>query len=111
MTRQLDLFDPPATHSHDPETSRLALDAHESTGARGRNQRIVLDMVKRWPGYTACELWMTATPDEIQKLKELQEIRRRCCDLESKGLVVKGPARLCRVKNTRQTTWVAFTGR
>jgi len=103
-----DLPDPPSTHAHDPDTSREAIDSHEASGARTRNQRLVLFLVKDHPGLTAVELWSVASESVKEKLSDYYEIRRRLCDLESKGLVLKGKARKCRIKNTTQTTWEPY---
>lgn len=103
-----DLPDPPAHHTDDPDSSREALDVHESSGQRAHNQRLVYSLVKSLSGSTAVELWANA-PEHVQgQLKEMQEIRRRLCDLERKGLVQKGPIRPCRVRGTKQVTWVPF---
>lgn len=105
-----DLPDPPAAHNVDPDTSREALDAHENSGARARNQRLVLFLVKDHPSLTAVELWNVASDSIKVELKEMQEVRRRLCDLESKGLVQKGKPRKCGVRGTTQSTWEPFRG-
>jgi len=103
-----DLPDPPSTHAHDPDTSREAIDNHEANGARARNQRLVLFLVKDHPGLTAVELWSVASDAIKADLKEMQEIRRRLVDLQAKGLVNPGPSRKCNVRGTKQTTWTPY---
>lgn len=96
---------PPATHRHDPPTSGEALEQHEASGARERHCVIVLRLVRERPGSTACELWAGAAPRCQAELKEMQEVRRRLCDLTARSLVEQGEARPCRVRGTRQVTW------
>ncbi len=106
-----DLFDairdPAAHHTGDPMTSIEALDSHEESGARSRNQRLVHYLVSRNPGCTAVEIWENADPTSRETLKEMQEVRRRLTDLERKGLVKVGAARKCTVRGTKQQTYTA----
>jgi hypothetical protein len=105
------LFDnlpnPPAVHTTDPETSREALDTHESSGRRERHKMIVLDLVRQFPRRTAIELWELASECEKAALKEPQEIRRRLFDLHKTGQVHQRDARKCSVRGTRMMTWEA----
>lgn len=94
----------PVTHRADPETSREAASSHIASGNRERNANIVLELVKRFPGSTAVELWEQAG-DAQQVLKEMQEVRRRLVDLESAGVACKGDARPCKVKSTKMVVW------
>ena len=102
------IFDPPAYHTADPETSREALDSHEAAGKRDRHKTLVLELVRRAPLSTAIELWNeTTTRDERFELKEPQEVRRRLTDLLKTGRVHQRDARYCRVKGSKMVTWEA----
>lgn len=103
MTRTL--FDNPAAHANDPPTSHDAARQHTASGRRKRHAEIVLQLVRREPGRTACELFAWATLGEQSVLGEQQEVRRRLTDLLHKALVRQGPARGCEVRNTKQITW------
>ena len=91
-------------HRHDPPASRLA--ACRSSHKRDANIQLVVELVKRNPGQTACELWDKASAEDRLKLFELQEIRRRLVDAEAEGLVVKSEQpRACTSRGTQQHVW------
>ena len=94
------LFDNPITHSHDPETSRIAAKRIVKTGARNKHAAKVLDLVKTYADATAVELMELSCGD----LDEYQ-VRRRLVDLEHAGLITKSGARLCRSRGTKMSTW------
>lgn len=101
-----DLFDfGTVAHDVDPLTSHEAAEAHTSSGNRSRCCLVVLALVKRHEGKTACELWDLATADERLTLREMQRVRQRMVDLERGGHVRKGPPRRCDVRGTTQRTW------
>jgi hypothetical protein len=106
---QNDLFDPPASHTCDPETSQIALDDHEASGKREDHKRIVELLVLRFPRLTAIELWDMASKETKAELVEPQEIRRRLTDLAQTGRVRQLPKRKCNVKGSAQTTWECCT--
>lgn len=117
MTAQPTLFDlppvaidPPAVHTNDPMTSYEALRKHEAQGKRGRHQSLVLRLIRDHPGLTACELWEVASDAIRAELHELQEVRRRCTDLLARGEIVQGAPRHCRVRGSRQVTWIVAGG-
>ena len=97
----------PTTHTSDPVTSHQADEHHRASGKRDRHRVLVLGLVIRHPGKTACELWSLATPEEKSLLGEMQEVRRRLTDLHHMMDVKQTPARTCTVKGTTQTTWTA----
>lgn len=103
------LPNPPAHHTADPETSREALDAHESTGRRERHKAIVLELVRRHPLRTAIELWEAAGPDERVALGDFYEVRRRLSDLLRTGKVHQRSSRPCLIKKTKMMTWEAVS--
>ena len=54
---QLDLLAAtPASRNTDPNSSHLAADDITQSGVRARQQRMVLNAVRRWPGLTSREL-------------------------------------------------------
>ena len=99
---------PPASHSHDPGTSHEAEHTINRTGTRGLHCLQVLELVRRYPRYTAIELWHAASAAVRASLKEPQEVRRRLTDLHHKWCVQQEPARRCRVRGTRMVTWSAL---
>ena len=100
----------PTTHTPDPETSHQADANHRDSGKRDRHRVLVLGLVIRHPGKTACELWALATQEEKALLGEMQEVRRRLTDLHHLMDVRQTPARTCTVKGTTQTTWDVTRG-
>ena len=60
---------PPVVHAVDPVTSREAAEKHAAK--RGPHMDLVLAMVRRNPGRTACELWADANADEARDLGEV----------------------------------------
>lgn len=101
-----DLFDTvKLSHTVDPPTSNEAAMRHVRTGKRELNSAIALTLVKANPGKTASELFELATPCQRDKLKELQEVRRRLTDLLGEGKVKQGMTKICTVRNTRMVTW------
>ena len=104
------LFGNPIVHTNDPATSRESAQRVERTGRRSRHVHIIVGLVTAHPGSTACELWEKAAPDTRRELKEMQEIRRRLTDAVEVELVVRGPARVCAVRGTKQSTWTVARG-
>jgi len=100
-------FSGPDSHAHDPETSAAAVREHTASGNRGRHCQMVLALVQRHPGQTACELFELASAADLDSLREVQDVRRRLVDLERNRLVRKGPPRKCSVRKTSQRTWNA----
>ena len=105
---QRTLFDDPPNpvcHRHDPASSRTAAERVTRSGQRQRNADLVADLVRRYSGRTAIELWTLACDETRAVLKEPQEVRRRMCDLQAVGRVVPGEQRLCSVRGTLMITW------
>jgi len=95
----------PIAHTNDPVTSHLAADYVTRTGKRGTHVTLVVNLVRAYPGMTACELWQLGSDPDRRELGELQEIRRRLTDADAALLVKQGPARKCRVRGSTQVTW------
>lgn len=87
----------PISHTDDPSTSHESADTHTASGRREKHAAIVLDTVRRFPGFTAIELWDCCCSEEKQAMKEPQEVRRRLTDLLHSGKVVQGIAKVCSV--------------
>lgn len=104
----------PASHTHDPETSREAERAVTRSGVRGGQAAAVLDALRRvgheYPGNapTATEL---AARSFVPAWGEIGTARvtvaRRLVDLRAAGHVTQGEARCCGVAGRSQVTWTA----
>ena len=107
---QSSLFDPPASHTADPPTSQEAEDRITASGRRAAHKRVVLELVRLYPGCTAIELWARAPAEVVSMLKEPQEVRRRLVDLRYAGLVRQDGFKVCNIRGTRMVTWVEARG-
>ena len=88
----------------DPETSHEAAQKAVRSGTVGRQCALVLDLVRAWPNSTSGELaWYSAELDRYA-------VSRRLADLHTKGLVEKGPSRVCRSLGSKQLTWNVMAG-
>lgn len=109
MTAQPDLFaDTPRARNSDPATSHRAAERVKLTGALGRQQALVRDLVQRFPGHTSAELamhhalergqgaggWALYRPMIARRLPELAPVHVR-----------KGEARVCDVTGQQSLTW------
>lgn len=86
----------------DPATSHAAAAMVEASGAANTNRRLVLRLVRDYPGLTAVEIH--AAQGDRGGL-DRHEVSRRLADLRDAGLVVNGPERACSIKRTRMLTW------
>lgn len=99
------LIDVPRAANADPETSHLAAARIRDSGALGRQQRIVLDAVKRWPGSTSAEL-----ADHITNCQDgfyadwRSRTGRRLPEL-AKVHIRKGEPKVCRKTGVPCVTW------
>ncbi len=100
-------FDPPAP-SPAVVAKRLArASGPETSKAAAREVAVVLNEMQSWAlahvmncqGGTASEICEEAGVGDIRK------INRRLPELEEKGLVVRGPARVCKVTGKSAATW------
>lgn len=92
---------PARARASDPASSHEAADRHNQSGRASGNCAVVLNLVRLYPGLTSCELHQT----QIETGLERHEVSRRLSDLERKGLVRKGPEKVCEVKGTSMVTW------
>lgn len=104
----LDLFtDTPRARTSDPATSHIAARRIKESGALGRQQRVVCELVKAKPGRTSAELALDYAIHELsmrgwQALRPM--IARRLPELEP-VYVRKGEARPCEVTGSTCVTW------
>ena len=94
----------PRTHTGDPATSHRAEDELRKSGQMGAHARIVLDLVRAYPGRTSTELAAVAPPSLAEDAhRRLYQIRRRLSDLRTMGLIERSPSERTR----RESVWAA----
>lgn len=99
MKQEALLTDVPVSRRTDPSSSYRAEEEINRDGTRAKQQIEVLELIKRFPGYTTLELSRHSLLDRYQ-------IARRAPELEGVGLVkrVKN-ARLCLISRKLACTW------
>jgi len=97
--RRVPSVETPAARNSDPHTSHEAADNVTDSGQRSRNQRAVLELVKKHPGKTSAELGK-----ELSML-DRTEIARRLPELRTANLVCNGKSRVCMANGTVAMTW------
>ena len=70
-------IDAPRARRTDPATSHEAAAAIAESGELGRQQRLVLEGVRRWPGLTSLELATKLGLDRHQVARRLPELLSR----------------------------------
>jgi hypothetical protein len=90
----------------DPPTSHEA--AERNAAGLGKQLQAVLDLIRRYPGHTACELAKRAATTEADYVRLRFAISRRAAELKADGLIRSGTARVCTVAGSRQTVWYAL---
>lgn len=88
----------PIARRTDPASSHLAAADITADGTRAAQHHQVLRAVRRWPGLTSRELAQAAGGDRYV-------VARRLPEVESTGLVHRGPMRPCRVSGRQALTW------
>ena len=91
-----DVVGTPRARRADPATSHEAAATIAASGELGRQQRVVLDGLRRWPGLTSLELAGRLRLDRYQ-------VARRLPELEAGGLARKGAPR--RVGSRPGVSW------
>jgi hypothetical protein len=111
------LADLPRARVEDPETSHRAASRLKKSLALGRQQKIVLLAVRRWPGLTATELsrclgrtsYCIRTKAGIKCVRPTMDEWRYIVSRRAAELAViwiqRGPARECRINHTLQCIW------
>ena len=98
LQAQRDFIDTPRARRSDPLPSQVA--AEKIKAVLGKQQRIVLEVVRAHPGCTAGELARFCSLDRVQLGKRLPELE---------GVYLfRGPPRICAVARNLQTTWTAL---
>lgn len=98
----LDLARTPASRRTDPSTSVAAEEKVTRNGKRGKQQRQVLSLIRRYPGRTSQEL--ARTPEAAAYELDRYDIARRCPELVPVH-ARDGEARKCEVTGNRAKTW------
>lgn len=104
MNAQLDLLsDSPIARRRDPDTSHEAAEHVTASGSRARQQALVIDLVRRYPGHTSAELAIKSElgggdVDRWTAARRLPELRKA-------WLVKNGEPRECGVTGRRALTW------
>jgi hypothetical protein len=101
------LADLPRARNTDPATSHKAAATIKASGALGKQQRAVLELVRLWPGHTSAEIavlyaqqqgdstrWREVRPLVARRLPELVPVYIR-----------KGAARICDFCGSPSVTW------
>ena len=101
----LDLFDPPNYRNADPQTSKVAGEAHTRSGKRALDQERLLYAVRVMPNLTSMELadWLIASG--WKWFRAYQVCNKRISDLHAKGLVRVSGERVCRITGKKARTW------
>lgn len=104
MQQQL-FADTPRARRTDPETSHLAAERIKATGALGEQQRLVLDLVKRFPGCTSAELAKFHACQTGADFGQWRfRVARRLPELAPVH-IRRGKPRECRINGTPAGTW------
>lgn len=105
------IVDVPASRQTDPRTSHQAEARLRKSGELGRQQREVLEAVRRWPGKTAVELAALMAREAgisehtEQGTKLRYTVSRRMPELIKADLVRRGKPRICSVNHSSQNTY------
>lgn len=97
--------DVPRARNSDPETSHLAAERIKATGALGKQQRVVLDLVREFPGCTSAELAKFHACQTGADFGQWRfRVARRLPELAPVH-IRRGKPRECRVNGTPAGTW------
>jgi hypothetical protein len=92
-----------AARNTDPVTSHMAIEAMNESGARIAQQKIILNIVTIFPGWTAAEYARKLQQSGID-LDHVQ-VQRRLSDLCGVS-IKKGSITKCTVKGSKMVTWL-----
>lgn len=99
------LIDIPRAAAADPSTSHAAAARIKASGALGRQQRRVLDAVKRWPGSTSAELAEKIASLEQKHWAEVRALVARRLPELAVFHVKRGAQRVCLITKSECITW------
>jgi len=98
------LFDVPRCRRSDPVTSYLAAEKLRLSGRLRGQRRAVYEALRKNDGATSAEISSILGHDRYLA-------SRRMCELERRGLIVRGKPRVCRVTGNKCLTWWINDGR
>lgn len=100
------MADTPRARRTDPETSHDAGDKVRRTGELGKQQRMVLEAVKRWPGRTSAELGKLIAEDRSEDVIVWRyRAGRRLSEVAVGGHIRRSKPRLCEATGNHAVTW------
>lgn len=100
------LADTPRARRTDPDTSHAAGDKVRRTGELGKQQRLVLDAVKRWPGRTSAELGKLIAEERGEDVIVWRyRAGRRLSEVAVGGHIRRARPRQCEATGNMAATW------
>ena len=105
MNQQLSILDTPNYRRSDPATSKQAGEAITRSGRRKRDQDVLLNLVRMFPGSTSMELAQRLIDGGAHWWKSYSLASKRVSDLHAKGLVVAVGERKCSVTGGKARIW------
>jgi len=99
------LADTPRSRATDPDTSHQAADKVRRTGELGKQQLLVLDAVKRWPGRTSTEIGKLIADERGEDAYRWRYIAGRRLSELSPVHVRRGKPRSCEVTGNAALVW------
>lgn len=97
------LADPPIARRGDAETSHSAAHRQNASGRRGKQQRIVLDLVKRMPGLCSKEYATHCDLDRYQVARVLPQLAHADLVIRGDKMTPPKPARI--YENGSHESW------
>ena len=100
------LADLPRARHSDPDTSHEAGDAVRRSGELGKQQKLVLDAVRRWPGKTSAELGKLIAEDRSEDVIVWRyRAGRRLSEVAVGGHIRRSKPRVCQATGNNAATW------
>lgn len=90
---------------NDPETSHIAADRIKQSGALGKQQESVLEMVRLYPGCTSAELGKVAAIKNCASYEKMRSMYARRLPELALLHVERGESRICCITNAKCVTW------
>jgi len=98
--------DLPRSRLSDPDTSHQAAEKVRKSGQLGKQQRLVLDAVKRFPGKTSAELGQLIASERSEDAVVWRyRAARRCPEVSVTGLIRRRSPRTCEITGHPAMTW------
>ena len=102
-----DLFDPPIARHSDPETSHQGAAEYSH---RGRDQQIMYDLIRDYPGRTAAEYSDLLRERGVHWYRAARLPTKRISDLKDAGRINVGPARRCAITRRQAQVYYVRAG-